>query len=145
MNYSKWIMNRWSLTPVQLSTGQTMLSTLQLLVVAPLLAGAPPNPASLPAGALGSIAALGVLGTGLAFALNFHVLNTAGVTTGSMVTYLPPVVAAAAGVTLLGEHLTWNQPVGALVVLAGVAVAQGLLARAKDRHDVPEVVASEPV
>jgi hypothetical protein len=47
-----------------------------------------------------------------------------------MVTYLPPVVAAVAGVTLLGEHLSWNQPVGGLIVLAGVGVAQGLAARA---------------
>lgn len=147
INYSKWIMNRWSLTPIQLSTGQTVLSTLQLVVVAPLLAGPPPDPTSLPLGALGSIAALGVLGTALAFALNFHVLNTAGVTTGSMVTYLPPVVAAAAGVTLLGEHLTWNQPIGALVVLAGVAVAQGLLGRSSGVGGGPgdQVVGAEGV
>jgi drug/metabolite transporter (DMT)-like permease len=129
INYSKWIMTRWDVSPLQLSAGQTVLSTLQLLVAAPLLAGAPPAPADLPLSALGSIAALGVLGTGLAFALNFHVLRTAGVTTGSMVTYLPPVVAAVAGVSLLGEHLSWNQPVGGVIVLLGVGVAQGVLTR----------------
>jgi drug/metabolite transporter (DMT)-like permease len=126
-SYARWIMSRWSVTSLQLSAGQTLMSTLHLLVVAPLVAGAPPAPSSLSIEVLGSVAALGVLGTGVAFALNFHVVRVAGVTTGSMVTYLPPVVAAAAGVVVLGEHLTWNQPVGGLVVLAGVGAAQGLL------------------
>jgi threonine/homoserine efflux transporter RhtA len=45
------------------------------------------------------------------------------------VTYLMPVVATVVGVLILGEHLIWNQPVGALVVLAGVAISQGVLSR----------------
>jgi drug/metabolite transporter (DMT)-like permease len=129
MNYSRRIMTRWTISPLQLSAGQTLMSTLQLLIVAPLIAGAPPAPSSLSLGVLGSIAALGVLGTGVAFALNFHVIRTAGVTTGSMVTYLPPVVAAVVGVVLLREHLTWNQPLGGIIVLAGVGISQGMLAR----------------
>jgi hypothetical protein len=32
-------------------------------------------------------------------------------------------------VLILGEHLWWNQPVGAAIVLSGVAVSQGLLSR----------------
>ena len=36
-----------------------------------------------------------------------------------------PIVAAIAGVCLLGERLHWYEPVGALVILAGVAVTQG--------------------
>src|SRR6185503_10309805 len=73
-NYSKWIMRRWQLSAFGLPTGQLLMSTLQLLVVAPLLSGAPPAPWSLSPGVLGSLAALGVLGTGVAFALNFHVI-----------------------------------------------------------------------
>jgi drug/metabolite transporter (DMT)-like permease len=41
------------------------------------------------------------------------------------VTYLVPVFATIAGVALLGEHLTWNEPVGGLLVLLGVAASQG--------------------
>jgi len=126
MNYSRWIMTRWSISALQLSAGQTLMSTLQLVIVAPIIAGAPPAPTSLTWKVLGAVAALGILGTGIAFALNFHVIRTAGVTTGSMVTYLPPVVAAVAGVLVLNEHLSWNQPVGGLIVLAGVALAQGV-------------------
>jgi len=41
-----------------------------------------------------------------------------------MVTYLVPVVATVVGIVVLNESLSWYQPSGALVVLAGVAVAQ---------------------
>ncbi len=37
----------------------------------------------------------------------------------------------------LDEHLTWYQPVGALVVLVGVAVSQGLLASRKRPTPAP--------
>jgi drug/metabolite transporter (DMT)-like permease len=46
----------------------------------------------------------------------------------STVTYLTPLVAIAVGVSLLGEALTLNEPLGGLVVLLGVALAQGRLA-----------------
>jgi drug/metabolite transporter (DMT)-like permease len=46
----------------------------------------------------------------------------------STVTYLTPLVAIAVGVSLLGEALTVNEPLGGLVVLLGVALAQGRLA-----------------
>jgi drug/metabolite transporter (DMT)-like permease len=46
------------------------------------------------------------------------------------VTYLTPLVAGAVGVTLLGERLLWNEPAGGVVVLVGIAVAQGRLHRA---------------
>ncbi|CAM5547410.1 hypothetical protein SBADM41S_06712 [Streptomyces badius] len=41
-----------------------------------------------------------------------------------MVTYFIPVIATAAGVALLGEQLSWNTPVGALIVLVGAALTQ---------------------
>jgi drug/metabolite transporter (DMT)-like permease len=41
------------------------------------------------------------------------------------VTYLVPVFATVAGVALLGERLTWNEPAGGLLVLLGVAASQG--------------------
>jgi drug/metabolite transporter (DMT)-like permease len=135
-NYTRVILRRWPITALQLSVGQLLMGTLHLLILAPLLAGAPPAPWHLSWRVLGSIAALGILGTGIAFTLNYHVIQTAGVTTGSMVTYLPPVVAAVAGVTLLHERLSWNQPLGGLIVLLGVGVSQGLfLARARRGPD----------
>jgi drug/metabolite transporter (DMT)-like permease len=35
------------------------------------------------------------------------------------------VFATIAGVALLGEPLSWNEPVGGLLVLLGVAASQG--------------------
>jgi drug/metabolite transporter (DMT)-like permease len=46
----------------------------------------------------------------------------------STVTYLTPLVAIGVGASLLGEPVTLNQPLGGLVVLLGVALAQGRLA-----------------
>ena len=40
-------------------------------------------------------------------------------------TYVVPVFATGEGVLLLGEKLAWYQPIGALVVLVGVAISQG--------------------
>ena len=77
---------------------------------------------------LGAMLALGALGTGIAYVWNFQVIERAGATMASTVTYLTPLVAIAVGVSLLGEALTLNEPLGGLVVLLGVALAQGRLA-----------------
>jgi drug/metabolite transporter (DMT)-like permease len=114
---------------VSIAAGQLLVALAQLAIVAPLLAGAPPAPASLSAPVVWCVLALGAGGTGLAFVLNLRVIRVAGASTSTSVTYLMPVVATLAGVLILGEHLSWNQPVGALVVIAGVGVSQGLAAR----------------
>jgi drug/metabolite transporter (DMT)-like permease len=74
-----------------------------------------------------SILALGALGTGLAFILNYGLIRDAGATTASTVTYIIPLFSTVAGVLFLGERITWNQPAGAVVVILGVAVSQGRL------------------
>ncbi|MFG2183294.1 DMT family transporter [Streptomyces abikoensis] len=104
-----------------LSGGQLLVGAVQLGVAAPLLS---PLPSALPVVPLLAVFALGALGTGLAFLLQYGLVAEVGPTTATMTTYLIPVVATAAGVTLLGEDLTWNTPVGALIVLAGAALTQ---------------------
>ena len=79
------------------------------------------------AGPLLSIAALGVLGTGVAYVLNYAVVRRAGATIASTVTYVIPLFATACGVLLLDEGLDWNEPVGALVVVLGVTISHGRL------------------
>ena len=68
--------------------------------------------------------ALGVFGSGFAYLWNFKVMELAGSAIASSVTYLTPVVAIIVGIIFLNEKITWNEPVGALVVLLGAAVAQ---------------------
>ncbi|CAN2222718.1 RhaT Permeases of the drug/metabolite transporter (DMT) superfamily [Candidatus Nanopelagicaceae bacterium] len=72
---------------------------------------------------LGMIA-LGVFGSGFAYIWNFKVMEFAGSAIASSVTYLTPLVAVIVGVIFLSEKVTWYEPVGALVVLLGAAIAQ---------------------
>jgi drug/metabolite transporter (DMT)-like permease len=108
-----------------IAAGQLVMASGLLAIAAPLLAGAPPAPWTLSLPALGSVAAMGALGTGLAFVLSFRVIRAAGVTTATSVTYLIPLWATFFGVVLLHEKLAWYQPVGAAIVLLGVAISQG--------------------
>jgi len=71
-----------------------------------------------------ALAALGILGTGVAYILQLRLLTQAGATMTSLVTYVIPLVSTAAGVVLLGEPLHINQAVGAVVVLVGAYLAQ---------------------
>ncbi|MFI1096860.1 DMT family transporter [Streptomyces sp. NPDC020917] len=104
-----------------MSASQLMLGTLQLLVVTPFFTSLP---SSYPVKSVLSVLALGALGTGLAFLVQYGLVAEKGPTIGSMVTYLIPIVATAAGVLLLGESLSWNEPVGAVVILVGAALTQ---------------------
>ena len=71
-----------------------------------------------------SMLALGVFGSGFAYIWNFQIIKEAGSAIASSVTYVTPVVAVVAGIIFLGESLTWYEPVGALIVLLGAAIAQ---------------------
>jgi drug/metabolite transporter (DMT)-like permease len=119
---------------LSLSAAQLLIATVQLAVVAPLVAGPPPRPDGLSLKVLASVLTLGALGTGLAFVINFRNIRLAGASTASSVTYLVPIFAVLIGVLVLRERLAWYQPVGAFVVLAGVAVAQGLFTRRPARR-----------
>lgn len=72
-----------------------------------------------------SMLALGILGTGLAYVMYYKLLAQVGSAIGSAVTYLSPIVGVILGILLLGETISWNEPVGAAIVLLGAAVAQG--------------------
>lgn len=75
-------------------------------------------------GPLLAMLALGVFGSGFAYLWNFRVMEIAGSAIASSVTYLTPLVAVIVGVIFLNEKITWYEPVGALIVLLGAAIAQ---------------------
>ncbi len=106
---------------LSLSTAQLMIGTVQLAVVVPLFTSVP---AAFPVRSVLSVLGLGVLGTGVAYLLQYDLVKEAGPTVATMVTYLIPVIATGAGVFLLHERLSWNEPAGAVVVLVGAALAQ---------------------
>ncbi|MFH8259926.1 DMT family transporter [Streptomyces roseolus] len=106
---------------LSLATAQVGTATLQLALVTPFFTTLPDSVEPLP---LLAVIALGALGTGYAMLLQYGVVAEVGPTTASMVTYFIPVIATAAGVAFLDEHLAWNTPVGAAVVLLGAALTQ---------------------
>jgi drug/metabolite transporter (DMT)-like permease len=71
-----------------------------------------------------SMLCLGVFGSGFAYIWNFQIIRDAGSAIASSVTFVTPVVAVIAGIIFLGEKITWYEPVGALIVLFGAAIAQ---------------------
>lgn len=122
--YTRKFVSHRGYPPLVLSTVQLGCACLLLAVAMPLVGR---DEVTLDAGVVGSIVLLGALGTGAAYVLFHRLVAEAGATSASMVTYLIPVVAVLLGVAVLGEPLTWNTFAGALVVIAGVATAEGRL------------------
>ncbi|WP_226963439.1 DMT family transporter [Nostocoides sp. F2B08] len=95
---------------------------------------------------LGAVAVLGIVGTGLAYILQYDVVRAAGTVVGSTVTYLIPVVSVILGVLVLGERLGPAQLVGFAIVL-GAAIAVNRVPRtqiAAAPGGAPKVPVVEP-
>ena len=82
------------------------------------------QPIELNPAVLASMIGLGVFGTGFAYIWNTNIVAGWGATAASTVTYLTPVVGVALGALLLSEQITWNQPVGAAIVIAGILTSR---------------------
>jgi drug/metabolite transporter (DMT)-like permease len=138
--YAKRFVSDGGTSGLSLAAAQLILATAILAIAAPIVGGAPPAVTELSGEAIASVLTLGALGTGIAFVINFRNIRLAGASTASTVTYLIPLFAIVIGVLALGEGLEWFQPVGALVVLVGVAISQGILTwRRRGRLDVAHV------
>ncbi len=112
------------LDPVTVALIQVGLAATVLLVAAPF---GSTGAVHLTWPIVGSLLALGVLGTGIAYVLNTNVVAGLGATAASTVTYLTPVVGVLLGIVVLHESLSWNEPLGAVLVVAGIAVGQRLI------------------
>ncbi|MBW3593046.1 MAG: DMT family transporter, partial [Actinobacteria bacterium] len=107
--------------PIVLVTASSLAGAL---ILAPF--GIWQRPVEVPsAGALASVAALGVVGTSLALVLYYRMLVAYGASRASLVTYLIPPTALAYGVFLLDESLALNAIVGLVLILAGVGLGSG--------------------
>jgi drug/metabolite transporter (DMT)-like permease len=76
-------------------------------------------------GSVLAMMALGILGSGVAYIWNFQIVERAGSSVASSVTYLTPVVAVFIGWIFLSEDITWHEPVGGAIVILGAAISQG--------------------
>lgn len=87
--------------------------------------------------ALPAILALGAVGTGLAYVMQYEVVRRVGPTTASTTTYLIPVVSVALGALVLHERLGVFEIVGAVIVIgAGYLVQRPARAPRAPERDV---------
>lgn len=103
--------------------GAVMLLLTPFLVLSPVRLDAP---------IVVSLLLLGCLGTGIAYVWNQNTVRAWGPTRASTVTYITPVVGVVLGILILGETVSWNEPVGALVVFLGILLAQDRLRRRRN-------------
>jgi uncharacterized membrane protein len=113
----------------------------ELTLGAVLLGSAVPwiglQPITLTGSVVLSVVALGVLSTGIAYVLNYRLIQDEGPTAASMTNYLTPVVAVLLGIAFVDERLTWNLIIGTAMILVGLWIAE---------HNSGErEVASEPL
>lgn len=118
-----------ALPPLVTATGQLSASSLLILPVA-LLVDRPWTLDVPGIEVIGSVLALAVFSTALAYILFFRILASAGATNVMLVTLLIPVSAMLLGVLVLGETVSARQLLGLGLIAVGLAGIDGrLLAR----------------
>jgi drug/metabolite transporter (DMT)-like permease len=86
------------------------------------------------ASVVGSVVALAVVCTAVAFLFFFALIAEIGPVRATVITYVNPAVAAVLGVAILGEHFTAGMGVGFVLVLAGSVLATRPTAEAAPTH-----------
>jgi drug/metabolite transporter (DMT)-like permease len=119
--YIRRFISPLGLPAVAVTTVQVGIGAVLMLLAAPFVATAPVH---LTWAVVLSVTVLGVAGTGLAYVWNTNVVADWGATNASTVTYLTPIVGVGLGSVVLGELPSWNEPVGAVIVLLGMALLQ---------------------
>lgn len=122
--YMRRFTSNSGMTPLVFSFLNIGLAAAIMIALTPLIALAPVR---LDAAIIVCLVLLGCLGTGVAYIWNQNVLRAWGPTRASTVTYITPVVGVVLGAVVLGETVSWNEPVGALVVFLGILLAQDRL------------------
>ena len=113
-----------ALGPMTFATGLMIMGTLQIAPVV-VITGYAHGPIT--TSVVLAMLALGVLGSGIAYILNYVVIHRSDATTASTVTYVITLVAVVSGAVVLGEDISWNEPIGGALVVLGAATAQGLI------------------
>lgn len=109
------------LPPLVLSAAQLIAASGLLVLAAPFGGLTPPIWRT---DAVIGLLALGVIGTGVAYVINYRIISDDGPVLASTVSYLLPVVAVVLGALVLDEPITIQLALGVLVVLAGVALTR---------------------
>ncbi|MDQ0760186.1 DMT family transporter [Streptomyces canus] len=105
--------------PLALSTAQLLMATGWTTLSLPFA-----GPVDTDLTGLAAVTALGVLGTGVTFYLNYRLIADEGPTTAATVGYLLPVVSVTLGAVLLDERVGPRVLAGMAIVLTGVALTR---------------------
>jgi drug/metabolite transporter (DMT)-like permease len=116
------------LSPVIVAAGQLTMSTV-LLLPPVLLFDRPSAVLTASWAALGSMLALALICSALAYLIYFRVIGRAGATNALLVTFLVPVSAILLGIVLLGERLETHQIAGMAAIFLGILAIDGRPAR----------------
>ena len=112
--------NLTDIPPLAAATGQLLVGTAllaPLAIVTSVVDRFDPTPTRVLA-----VVLLGVVGTGVAYVLNYRLLADLGPTKTSLSTYIIPVVAVVLGVIFLDEPFSLRIVVGGAVIAVGVAL-----------------------
>jgi drug/metabolite transporter (DMT)-like permease len=128
--------------PIGVAAWVMVASTIWLLPAA--LATAPDSAPAL--GPMAAVAALGVVGTGIAFAIFYTLIGLVGPARSFVVSYLAPGFAVAYGGVLLGEQITVTTVAGLALILAGSWLAiEGSIPWRRREASAPPDSARRPV
>ena len=134
-----WLARSFSDLP-RLATLSGTMTTSALLLLPLALLDLPTSAPHLET--VASVAALGVLGTGVAFVLFYRLVATVGPTKSLLVTYLAPVFAVGYGALLLDERIVASTALGLALVLGGAYLAGARPTRTSRTQDATTAVSS---
>jgi drug/metabolite transporter (DMT)-like permease len=112
----RWMADLPSLGIIAVSLGLAAVAYVPITAVSGV--GETPS-----AAAVGSILALAIVCTAVAFLLFFALIREIGPARATVITYVNPAVAAVLGIAVLGEAFTFGMGVGFVLVLAGSVLA----------------------
>jgi drug/metabolite transporter (DMT)-like permease len=119
--YARLLLTNRGMEPLVLAAAQLTLGTVLLGSAVPWIGR---QPITLSGDVVLSVVALGVLSTGIAYVLNYRLIQDEGPTVASMTNYLTPVVAVLLGIAFVDERLTWNLIIGTAMILVGLWIAE---------------------
>ena len=121
--YTRSKVTELGFSPSSFIGAQLVASAIQLLILCLLFTS---TPTQIGTSTIWAILFLGIFSTGLAFPLVYKIIRDVSSLAAATITYATPIISTLAGVIFLKEGLHWYQPIGAVLILYGVALVQGI-------------------
>jgi drug/metabolite transporter (DMT)-like permease len=121
--YTRAKVTELGFSPSSFIGAQLSASAIQLLILCLIFTSVPTQISS---STWVAILFLGIFSTGLAFPLVYKIIRDVSSLAAATITYATPIVSTLAGVIFLSEGLQWYQPIGAMLILVGVGLVQGI-------------------